>query len=155
MFKGYNGNWTEQPAIFVGEATTNANNVTGTITYSLNGRCHIKGLGERGEGIIENNTINISKLIIPHFIGTEKVNIDYWAYQVSANQNYLLRSEKVKPYSSINNTVFAYPVTLYDRNYLSLNEGTYGFVFVNTNTFSAFIHQHHVFDWEFIVERSF
>jgi hypothetical protein len=168
MFKGYNGNWTEQPAIFVGEATTNANNVTGTITYSLNGRCHIKGLGERGEGMPATNVPSPAKMIIPHFLGTNKVNIDHYVYPVGVYGNYwpIRRDEKFKALTYYNNSgeqYYSYPVSQYGINYISLNEGNYGFIFnIGLTThdpsgwnYVGFTHQQHVFDWEFIIERSF
>jgi hypothetical protein len=168
MFKGYNGNWIEQPAIFVGEATTNANNVTRTITYSLNGRCHIKGLGERGEGMPATNVPSPAKMIIPHFLGTDKVNIDHYVYPVGVYGNVwpIRRDEKFKAFTffdSPGTQYYSYPVSQYGINYISLNEGNNGFIFniglTTQNTSGAnyvgFTHQSHAFDWEFIIERSF
>lgn len=163
MYKGYYNNWSEVKTIFLGQAFTNASSIEKIFTYSLNGECFIDDIDSYSDGLAGNNTIYLV-MYLPHFIGTDRVNVDYWfifnqiqRIDLSANAAFKFNS-KTKPMAILSSGTSEYtsdPIYINDE-YVILFFGGSGWI-INTPLGGAIsiTTSSNYGKWQFKIERDF
>ena len=155
MYKGYAGNFTETPTVFLGEVETDSNSVIRTTAYSLNGEIHLDEVDAYGSGITSTGSTNLTKNTMPHYIGTDRINVDYWCKRITGIVSPALTSNiKYKPLAYANVGPYTgNPIVVDNHNYFSLQMGGTGFIiFSDTGTATSIDASN---KWEFKIERDF
>lgn len=156
MYKGYTGNFTETPTVFLGEAETNSNSVIRTTAYSLNGEIHLDEVDAYGSGIISTGSTNLTKNTMPHYIGTDRINVDYWCRRIRGNTSgsIVTANSRFKPLAYAN-PYTGNPIVVDNHNYFSLQMGVNGWLCADDQGVAFAIVPSDPFKWEFKIERDF